>query len=154
MRRPSVDQVWMAVATAVSTRSRCERAQVGAVVVAADGRIASTGYNGPPSDWAPGAEGRCSGWCPRGDTHSDQNFDQCPSVHAELNALLYCDREQARGGTLYVTKSPCLSCCKSIAAAGIVAVVWPPFVMNEERGRVANHFLRQCGINTREPLNG
>jgi dCMP deaminase len=127
---------------------------VGAVIVGADGRIAATGYNGPPAQWEPAAESpnsSCRSWCSRSDTDHDQNFDHCPSVHAELNALLYCDRDQARGGTIYVTKSPCMTCCKAIAAAGVVAVVWPGYVMNERRGIEANHFLRRCGIYTREP---
>lgn len=147
--RPSEDGVWTLVAVTVARRSRCSRAQVGAVVVAEDGRVASTGYNGPPASWEPAQkpDSACMSWCRRGDTDPDQNFDQCPSVHAEVNALLYCDRDKARGGTLYVTKSPCMSCCKAIAAAGIAVVVAP--FEHDDRGRTARHFFQQCGIHTR-----
>ena len=150
--RPTTDLTWTAVAVAASKRSRCDRAKVGAVIVAADGRVAATGYNGPPADWAP-ATGTCSNWCKRNDWSGEQDFSNCPAVHAELNALLYCDRDQARGGTLYVTKSPCMGCCKAIAAAGIKRVVWPVAGRreDEERGRVAAEFLAQCGITVAEP---
>ncbi len=150
--RPTVDLTWMAVAVAASKRSRCVRSQVGAVILAADGRVAATGYNGPPADWVP-AVGQCDAWCGRNDRSGDQNFDSCPSVHAELNALLYCDRDQARGSVLYVTKSPCLGCCKAIGAAGVKTVVWPvPATQDDnDRGKAAREFLAQCGIDVREP---
>ena len=47
------------------------------------------------------------------------------AVHAEANALLYCDREDLIGATIYITRPPCFDCQKLIAAAGIEAVVWP-----------------------------
>ncbi len=47
------------------------------------------------------------------------------AVHAEMNALLYCDREDLVGATLYVTREPCYACDKAIQAAGVHGVVWP-----------------------------
>lgn len=142
----------MAVAAAASKRSRCDRSKVGAVIVAADGRVAATGYNGPPADWAP-AVGTCGTWCKRNNASEKQDFSMCPAVHAELNALLYCDRDQARGGVLYVTKSPCMGCCKAIGASGIKTVVWPvPATQQDnDRGNTAREFLTQCGVDVREP---
>ena len=46
------------------------------------------------------------------------------AVHAEANALLYCDRQDLIGATLYITRAPCMDCSKLIAAAGIVNVIW------------------------------
>ncbi|AGK85801.1 hypothetical protein Chy1_0034 [Mycobacterium phage Chy1] len=47
------------------------------------------------------------------------------AVHAEANALLYCDREDLIGATLYVTREPCYACSNLIAASGIERVVYP-----------------------------
>ncbi|UDG78811.1 deoxycytidylate deaminase [Mycobacterium phage Colbster] len=47
------------------------------------------------------------------------------AVHAEANALLYCDREDLIGATLYITRAPCDGCRKLIDAAGIVNVIYP-----------------------------
>ena len=61
--RPSWDEVWMQVADTVALRSRCSRAQIGAVVVSKDQRVSSTGYNGPAASFP--NEGECVNWCPR-----------------------------------------------------------------------------------------
>lgn len=47
MERPTRDEVCMSVAQAFALRSTCSRAHVG-VVIAREGRILSTGYNGVP----------------------------------------------------------------------------------------------------------
>jgi deoxycytidylate deaminase len=53
------------------------------------------------------------------------SYDNCVAVHAEANALIYCDRQDLVGATLYVTREPCYACDKLIQAAGVHAVVWP-----------------------------
>ena len=50
---------------------------------------------------------------------------RCVAIHAEANALLYCDREDLVGSTLYVTREPCAPCSKLIQAAGVEHVIWP-----------------------------
>jgi dCMP deaminase len=47
------------------------------------------------------------------------------AVHAEANALLYCDREDLQGSTVYLTTDPCDGCLKLITASGVERVVWP-----------------------------
>lgn len=114
----------MSIAKVVATRSDCERDQVGAVVVK-DNRIRATGYNGAPAG-NPGCES-----CPRrvGGTPPGSDYESgaglCHAIHAEANALLYCNREDLPGATLYVTRSPCTGCSKLIAAVGITDVVYP-----------------------------
>lgn len=119
--RPSWDQYFLGIARAVATRSDCVRDQVGAVVVGADKRIRSTGYNGAPAGMA-----GCS-TCPRAtsDVAPGSCYSDCVAIHAELNALLYCDRDDLPGSTLYVTRSPCYACTKAIRATGIVQTVYP-----------------------------
>lgn len=113
----------MQVADAVSRRSRCSRAQIGAVVVSKDQRISSTGYNGPASLFP--TEDECMTWCPRaqGLTALDNTYDSCPSIHAEANALLYVDRSRVEGGTMYITDAACYQCAKLISNSGITRVV-------------------------------
>ena len=113
----------MQVADAISRRSRCSRAQIGAVVVSKAQRISSTGYNGPASLFP--TEDECMAWCPRaqGLTALDNTYDSCPSIHAEANALLYVDRSRVEGGTIYITDAACYQCAKLISNSGITRVV-------------------------------
>jgi dCMP deaminase len=123
--RPSWDDIWSQVADQVAQRSLCVRAQVGAVIVNADNRIVSTGYNGPPA----GFEHRhlpCSEWCERGADPDGGDMYRCASVHAEANALLTGDRSSWQGGAMYVTKHPCWECAKLIANSGLAALLVYP----------------------------
>lgn len=123
--RPSWDEYFLGIATAVAERSDCDRSKVGAVVVK-DRRIRGTGYNGSPAGM-PGC-----GSCPRrvasvipGETSYDDGPGRCVAIHAEANALLYCDREDLVGATLYITREPCYGCEKLIDASGVERVVTP-----------------------------
>ena len=119
--RPNWDRYFLDIARAVAARSDCERDKVGAVVVGKDRRIRATGYNGAPA----GMEG-CS-TCPRrtSDVAPGSCYSNCVAIHAELNALLYCDRNDLPGAILYITREPCYGCLKAIRAAGIALVRWP-----------------------------
>lgn len=121
MNRPDWDEYFMLIAQTVKLRSDCERDKVGAVVVGRDQRIRITGYNGAPPS-LPGCQ-----TCPRrlSGVEPGSNYGNCVAVHAEANALLFCDREDLPGSTLYVTRQPCTDCAKLIAAAGIERVVTP-----------------------------
>jgi len=107
------------MARSIGHRSRCDRAQVGAVIVTADNRIASTGYNGPPQGLP--VTGSCSGWCPRamGLTDLSADYSACESLHAEDNALLRADFTEIRGGTIYVSRAICIICARRIANSGL-----------------------------------
>lgn len=118
--RPTWDEYGLSLAEVVATRSDCVRSQVGAVVLAPDHRVVGTGYNGAPA----GMEG-CS-TCPRrvSNVAPLTAYDNCVAVHAEANVLLYTRREDLKGSTLYITRSPCQWCQKLIKASGIAQVVW------------------------------
>lgn len=121
-RRPSWDEYFLNIAQAVSLRSDCERSKVGAVVVK-DRRIVGTGYNGAPAG-QPGCADcprRCSSVA-RG-TDYNVGTGRCVALHAEANALLYSDRADREGATLYLTREPCADCQKLIAGSGIVRTV-------------------------------
>ena len=124
MTRPDWDKYFLGIASAVAARADCERRKVGAVVVL-NRRVRSTGYNGSAAG-EPGCES-----CPRrtskvapGSSY-DTGAGACVAIHAEANALLYCDRGDLVGATIYITTDPCDGCLKLIKAAGVSRIVWP-----------------------------
>ena len=116
------DEYFMAIAAQVATRSTCDRKHVGAVIVQGK-MILATGYNGSL----------------RGSEHCDdvghlmQDGHCVRTVHAEANAIVQAARSGVRtdGASIYVTASPCFSCFKLIANAGIVRIVFGEFYRDE-----------------------
>lgn len=112
----------MNIAREVATRSTCSRKHVGAVI-ARDKVILSTGYNGSI----------------RGLPHCDEvghmmEDGHCVrTIHAENNAIIQAAIHGIRieGASIYVTASPCWSCFKMIANAGIQKIVFGEFYRDE-----------------------
>ena len=81
--RKSWNEYFMDLAVTVASRSTCDRAFVGCILVNKDNRIVSTGYNGSVA----------------GNPHCDDvghtmRNDHCiATIHAEMNAVLYCAKE-------------------------------------------------------------
>ena len=145
--RPSWDTTWMTIADTIACRSRCSRAQIGAVIVSANQRIASTGYNGPAATLE--VEGDCINLCPRaqGVTPLDNVYDTCPSIHAEANALMYVDRSRIEGGTIYITDVACLQCAKLVSNSGVRRVVMRVSSTAAHRKPEATiEYLKNCNI--------
>jgi dCMP deaminase len=142
--RQTWDQTYMLVASNMSGRSSCERRRCGAVIVDATQRIVSTGYNGPPA----GFPGSCRMSCERNlKGPLEDGYGTCISVHSELNALLFADRRQLEGGTIYVTSSVCWDCAKAIANSGLRRVVMRVFKEDAHRQPQRSiDFLRSCGL--------
>lgn len=78
----------------------------------------------------------------------EKDYTDCPSLHAEVNALLSSDRSRHEGGTIYVTSDPCWSCAKMIANSGLDAIVTETTQQKaDERGATNTYrFLEQLGI--------
>lgn len=113
--RPSRHDVLMNIAALFALRSTCLRGNVGAVL-ARDGRVLTTGYNGTPS----GMEHCTPFTC-------DPDGPRClRSVHAEANCIAFAARHgiSTEGAVLYCTHSPCLDCAKLIVNAGIVQLFY------------------------------
>lgn len=147
INRPSWDETWLAVASAIGKRSRCSRAGLGAVIVSSDQRICATGYNGPAANWP--FDGDCINWCPRarGETPLDNMYEQCPAIHAEANALMYVDRSSVVDGSLYVTGAPCMQCAKLISNSGLSRVVCTIREQDSHRRpELVLEYLMTCGI--------
>jgi dCMP deaminase len=118
VRRPTVGEVLMHVASEFGKRSTCPRAQVGAVA-ARERRIVATGYVGAPSGERHCLEVGCdleNGVCIR-------------TVHAEANLVAFAAKAGValQGSVVYCTHSPCYSCAKLLINAGILE-----FYYNEE----------------------
>ena len=114
--RKSWDEYFIELAQTVATRGTCDRAYVGCVLVNADNRIVSTGYNGSVA----------------GNPHCDEightmRDGHCiATIHAEMNALLYCAKEgiSVKEARAYVTHFPCLNCTKALIQAGISKIIY------------------------------
>jgi dCMP deaminase len=113
----------MQTAHTVATRSLCSRALIGCVIVTADQRIESASYNGPPPAFQHNGT-NCLNWCERAQTgNTADGYDNCPSNHAEANAISRANWSMLDGATLYVIGAVCKTCAKLILATGIKRVV-------------------------------
>lgn len=114
--RTSWEEYFMHIAESISERGTCDRAYVGCVLVNKDNRIVSTGYNGSISG------------NPQCDEvgHVMREGHCIATIHAEMNALLYCAKEgiSVKNTTCYVTHFPCLNCTKSLIQAGIIKIYY------------------------------
>jgi len=114
--RKNWNEYFMQITELVASRSTCDRAWVGCVLVNNSNRIVSTGYNGSVS----------------GNPHCDDvghtmRDGHCiATIHAEMNALLYCAKEgiSVKNCSAYVTHFPCLNCTKSLIQAGIKKIYY------------------------------
>ncbi|MDR3331309.1 MAG: dCMP deaminase family protein [Synergistaceae bacterium] len=123
--RPSWDEYFMAMAKLASSRSTCNSRPTGAVIVR-DKHVLATGYNGAP----PGAP-HCLGeftedgvpYCHSRYMKADEGskFDFCRATHAEANAIAQAARMgiSIDGAWIYTTLSPCHTCMKLLAGAGL-----------------------------------
>lgn len=128
--RLSKKEYYLNIAKAVSERSTCLRRRYGAVIVKND-EIIATGYNGSPR-----GEFNCCevGICKRdlaGAKHNDGHYDDCNSVHAEMNAIISAARKDMIDSTLYLYgydlkehkdiehAEPCPICARLIRNAGL-----------------------------------
>lgn len=117
-----------------SQMSYAKRLQVGAILVR-DNRSIMDSWNGTIS----GMPNTCE--LPDGTT---SDF----TLHAEQNIITFCARKgiSTEGTTLYVTHSPCKTCSKLIAQAGIKEVVYT----DKYRDTEGIDFLQQCNITVRQ----
>lgn len=122
-KRPSWDEYFMNIARMVAERSNCMKRSVAAVIIK-DKRIISTGYNGTPR----GIKNCSEGGCPRCNSFGQggANLDECLCSHAEENAIVQAAYHgvSVKGGTIYTTFSPCLTCTKMIINSGLSEVVY------------------------------
>ncbi len=135
----------MRIAQQVATRSTCDRKHIGAVIVR-DKTILSTGYNGSI----------------RGLAHCDdvghmmENGHCVRTVHAEANAIAQAAKNgvNLNQSEIYITASPCWTCFKLVANAGIIKVVYGEFYRDErmfEAAKQANIQLKHLELKPENP---
>jgi dCMP deaminase len=148
----------MAVADTIALRSRCVRRRAGCVLVSVDNQLIAAGYNGPPGGFRVeyerigakrllDANETCDTFCERAKTGGSLSYDDCVSVHSEVNALVFADHKCLIGGTAYVTSCPCFGCAKNLSNSGLIRVVYRITEADRDREpqRTAE-FFATCGI--------
>lgn len=147
-RKQLKHDTYLKVAETVSSMSLCSSDKVGAVIVNPYGRVAATGYNGPPKDFSHN-DRPCFAWCKRSrvlPADKDPGYTDCPSIHAEANALLAARWEDKQGATLYISSKPCHSCAKLIANSGVNLVVYRLTEQGSNRPDYGLDMLSASGI--------
>ena len=128
----------MNIASTVATRSTCDRAAVGAVLVR-DKRILTTGFNGSPAG------------LPHCDEIGHLMIDgHCVrTTHAEANAVIQAALHgiSSKGASCYVTHFPCLNCTKILINAGITEIIYLTGYRMDEN---AVGFYREAGVKVRQ----
>jgi dCMP deaminase len=131
--RASWDEYFMSIAQVIATRSTCPRKYVGAAIVR-NRTILSTGYNGSIRGMP-----HCSDV-----GHMMEDGHCVATIHAEANAIIQAARNGVNidGATIYVTASPCWSCFKQVANAGVVRIAYGEFYRDQRIFEIA----KQIGI--------
>lgn len=137
--RKDWDTYFMDIAYMVSTRSRCPRRHVGAVLVQGK-KLLGTAYNGAPM----GVDDCTDAGCMIAEEYEVKLVDgreevvrkqRCVrTIHAEQNLLLFTDRNDREGSTVYVTDQPCWTCANMLANSGVVEIVYHrPYPKDSEK---------------------
>ena len=137
--RKDWDTYFMDIAFMASTRSRCPRRQVGAVLV--QGRkLLGSAYNGAPMGVEDCAEAGCmiveefERVAENGEERLVRKERCIRTIHAEQNLLLFTDRQDREGATVYVTDQPCWTCANMLANSGIREIVYfRPYPKDSEK---------------------
>ncbi|WP_304302308.1 dCMP deaminase family protein [Chromatium okenii] len=134
------DDRFLSLAAEISTYSKDPSTQVGAVIVDAARRIVSTGFNGFPR-----------GIDDDPTQLNDRDLKYRMIIHAELNAILFAQRDLS-GCTIYTyPMPPCAQCAAAIIQSGIKRVVSidPTPAQRERWGgdwQIANAMYQQAGV--------
>lgn len=127
--KAELEHVNMKYARLVSTLSKCEERNVGAVVTDATyTRVYSLGYNGGPSgllDCMCNTEGKYG------------------CLHAEINALIKCTTDD-KNKVMFVTLAPCKQCAAAIINSGFSKVIYA----EEWKDKTGLKLLEEAGITT------
>jgi dCMP deaminase len=132
------DRRGLELARHVAEWSKDPSTKIGAVIMDPNHRILSLGYNGFPVG-VPDLN------------LDDRDYKYERTIHAEMNALLFCSN-QLWGATMYVwPMPPCSRCAGPIIQSGIVRIVSPPA---EERWadscKIGNQMFMDADIHVTE----
>ncbi|WP_409341395.1 deoxycytidylate deaminase [Paenibacillus sp. MBLB4367] len=127
--RKDWDTYFMDIAYMASTRSQCSRRRVGAVLVQGK-KLLGTAYNGAPMGVQDCSEAGCM-LVEEFEVKLVDGIEQMVrkqrcirTIHAEQNLLLFTDRSDREGSTVYVTDQPCWTCANMLANSGVKEIVF------------------------------
>ncbi|MBB6636178.1 deoxycytidylate deaminase [Cohnella thailandensis] len=148
--RKDWDTYFMDMAFMASTRSRCPRRHVGAVLVQGK-KLLGTAYNGAPMGVPDCSEDGCmiveefEAPPPGGEASGLIKKQRCiRTIHAEQNLLLFTDRIDREGSSVYVTDQPCWTCSNMLANSGVKEIVYHrAYPKDQEK---VTGLMRQRGI--------
>jgi dCMP deaminase len=129
IQRKDWDTYFMDIAFMASTRSQCGRRHVGAALVQGK-KLLGTAYNGAPMGVPDCSEAGCmlieeyEARIVDGQEQFVKKQRCVRTIHAEQNLLLFTDREDREGSSVYVTDQPCWTCANMLANSGIVEIVF------------------------------
>ena len=112
MTTPNWNQYFMNIALNAATRSKDPSTKVGCVIVDRKNRVVSMGYNG----WVVG--------CNEDYMTNERPLKYYMVIHAEMNAILFADRDRLDNATMYCTHAPCHNCLKHAMQAGITRIIF------------------------------
>lgn len=120
--RPTWDEYFQEIRTAVAKRATCDRGRSGCIIVK-DKQILATGYVGAPAGLP-----HCDeiGHLMKEVLHEDGTKSKhcMRTAHAEMNAITNAARNGVKieGATVYCQMTPCRTCAMAIINAGIKRV--------------------------------
>jgi dCMP deaminase len=152
LKRINWDEYFMLLAKLAACRSTCLSRPTGAVIVRGR-QVVATGYNGS----VPGGvhcidEDAC--FRRQVGAKDSEKLAWCRASHAEANAVAQAARAGIfiEGTILYTTLSPCFTCAKLIASAGVGEVVYELEYASADpdRDRHWADTLREAGVTSRQ----
>lgn len=137
--RKDWDTYFMDIAYMVSTRSRCPRRHVGAILVQGK-KLLGTAYNGAPIGTPDCSEAGCM-IVEQYEQSSSEQAEQIikkkrciRTIHAEQNLMLFTDRKEKEGAIVYVTDQPCWTCANMLANSGVFEIIYHrPYMKDSEQ---------------------
>lgn len=142
----SWDECFMLEAIVASMRSKDPRTQVGAVIVDANNRLLSQGYNGAIKGLNDHTD---MPWDSLGEENGDiMQIKNTFVVHAEANAIQNYTGEKIRlhNAKIYVTLFPCLECTKLIITSGISKVIYLNMYSKEQLVLASKYMFSKAGV--------
>jgi dCMP deaminase len=138
-QRKDWDTYFLDIAYMAATRSQCLRRHVGAVLVQGK-KLLGTAYNGAPM----GVPDCTEAGCMLAEEYEIQVIDGKESaikkqrcirtIHAEQNLLLFTDRADREGSSVYVTDQPCWTCANMLANSGVREIVYHrPYLKDSDK---------------------
>ena len=127
--RKDWDTYFMDIAYMAATRSQCNRRHVGTVLVQGK-KLLGSAYNGAPMGVPDCQEAGCMlveefEVSVKDGAEQLVRKERCiRTIHAEQNLLLFTDRRDREGSTIYVTDQPCWTCANMIANSGVKEIVY------------------------------